>query len=264
MKQKKKHPIKDFYIGEIYLYQQFANLLSIETDVKNNNSIKQNFPLSGAIDFQRDLISRYIDWENRRTYEGFLTIFYKQGDKYICLHNGVTYELGTPIIIENLIPLTELLPQINTNAITEISLAQALDLFDTLFKEDESILYSEKEELTSDFYVGDIVLKERTLPEDMDMRVEYFNLPLHLMLSKNNLEIYSFGENNTDNTVYRCLFLRDGVDLYNINNNGFYNPNEDNFDSIIPFRDYLQEFKIPTPKDRMSIPKALTLFKKTI
>lgn len=266
MKQNKKYPISNFYIGELYLYTTFGNLLSIDSSITLGKEKIESFKNSGAINFQRDLISRYIDWENKREYQGFLTMFYKQGDKYICLHDGVTYELNSPVFLENLIPLNELLPKINEKNIPAISMDRALELFDILFKKskDESILYEEREELTSDFYIGDLSLKERTLPEEMDTKTEYFYLPQHIMLGKNSLEVYSFGQDGCANTVYRCLFLRDGVDLYNINNNSFYNHNEDKFDSIIPFREYISEFKIPSPKDRISIPKALKLFKKTI
>lgn len=266
MKQNKRHPISNFYIGELYLYTTFGNLLSIDESITFGKEKIESFRNSGAISFQKDLISRYTDWENRREYEGFLTIFYKQGDKYICLHDGAIYELNSSVLLENLIPLKELLPKINEKKISTISMNKALELFDILFKrdKDESILYEETEEKISDFFIGDIQLKERTLPEEIDTKIEYFYLPQHIMLGKNSLEVYSFGQDECANTVYRCLFLRDGVDLYNINNNAFYNHHEDKFDSIIPFKEYISEFKIPSPKDYISIPKALKLFKKTI
>lgn len=266
MKQNKKHPISNFYVGELYLYTTFGNLLSIDSSITFGKEKIENFKNSGAISFQRDLISRYTDWENRREYQGFLTIFYKQGDKYICLHDGVTYELNGAILLENLVPLKELLPKINEKNISTISTNGALKLFDILFRKtkDESILYEEKEELISDFYVGDLSIKERTLSEEIDAKTEYFYLPQHIMLGKNSLEVYSYGKDGYANTVYRCLFFRDGVDLYNINNNDFYNHNEDRFDSIIPFKEYIQEFNFPSPEESISIPKALKLFKKTI
>lgn len=266
MKQKQKHPISNFFVGELYLYTAFGNYLSIDSTIVIGKENIERFSQSGAINFQKDLISRYTDWENKREYQGFLTIFYKQGDKYICLHDGRSYQLNDSVLLENLVPLKELLPKMNQRVISKISTNQALELFDILFKksQDESILYKENEELISDFFVGDISIKERTLSEDIDAKTEYFYLPQHIMLGKNNLEIYSYGKNQCANTVYRCLFLRDGVDLYNINNNGFYNPNEDKFDTIISFCEYIQGFEIPTQKDRISIPKALKLFKKTI
>lgn len=265
MKKNNKYSISEFYVGELYLYKVFGNLLAGNTTKEGSEKI-QSFSQTGAINFQQELINRYIDWESKREYQGFLTIFYRQGDKYTCLHDGITYELDGSNIIENLMPLTELLPKINAKSISTISIEQALELFDILFKKekDESILYTRKEQTIKDFYVGDISLKERSLPENPDTKIQYFDLPQHIMLGKNSLEIQSFGISDYSSTVYRCLFLRDGVDLYNINNNQFYNPNEDSFSSIISFKDYTTEYDIENSKDYISIPKALRLFKKTL
>lgn len=264
MNKNNKYNIEDFYVGELYLYKNFGNLLAGDAIISDKKI--QDFSLSGAINFQQDLYNRYIDWDNEREYTGFLTIFYKQGNKYICLHNGLSYELNSSNIIDNLIPLNELLPKIDTNPMSVISTQQALELFDMLFKKntDESKLYIGNNQPTIDFYVGDISLKERTPIEPTDNRITYIDLPHHIMLGKSSLEIYSYGKEDYANTVYRCLFLRDGVDLYNINNNQFYNPHEDNFDSIISFRDYMRDFELKPIPEQLSIPKALRRFKKTL
>lgn len=265
MKQNAKYPITNFYIGELYLYKQFGNLLAGNCVKEGQNKINA-FNQSGAINFQQDSISKYIDWEERREYTGFLTLFYKQGNQYICLHDGKIYKPNQPNIIDNLVLLSDLLPKIDANRITKISMHDALELFDTLFKTsmDESKLYIDNKRPKSNYFIGDIVLKERTPLEITDARIQYVNLSHHFMLSKSNLEIYSFGRDNYSNTVYRCLFLKDIVDLYNINNHQFYNLNEDTFDSIIPFEDYMKNFKIDIPAKTISIPKALKLFKRTI
>jgi len=265
MNKNNKYNIGDFYVGELYLYTQFAGMTK-GTYIPNGLEKIQTFSLSGAIHFQKDLLSRYIDWENGREYTGFLTIFYKQGNKYICLHDGNSYELNSPNIIDNLIPLNELLPKVDTNQISKINVEQALGLFDILFKKniEDSKLYIGNSFPTKDFYVGDISLKERTPIEPNDDRVVYINLPHHIMLYKSSLEVYSYGKDNYTNAVYRCLFLRDGVDLYNINNNQFYNPHEDDFDSIINFQDYMRDFELKPIPDQLSIPKALRKFKKTL
>ena len=139
MKQSKKHSISNFYIGELYLYTAFGNLLAQDTAIVEGREKIQNFSQSGAINFQKDLISRYTDWENRREYQGFLTIFYKQGDKYICLHDGITYELNGSVLIENIIPLSEILPKMNQKEISALNMNQALELFDILFKKDKDV-----------------------------------------------------------------------------------------------------------------------------
>ena len=263
MKKQNKYPIRNFYIGEIYLYTSFGNILAGELSNHGKEKIDA-FMHAGAINFQGDLISRYIDWENRREYIGFLTIFYKEGNNYICLHDGKTYQLGMPIIIDNLISLESLLPKLDIKKITEISMYDGLELFDILFKETENKLYIGQEQKISDFYVGDIALRTRTPIETNEQRIHYIQLPQRLMLEKSGLDIYSFGKGNYANTVYRCLFLKDGVDLYNINDNEFYNPNEDSFESLIPLKEYMDELEIRTPAKTTTIPKELKRFIKTM
>jgi len=264
MEKNKVYPIEDFYVGELYLYTSFGNFFQSDLNIEGSNNLEA-FSLTGAINFQKDLVSRYTDWENKREYHGFLTIFYKQGDKYICLHDGVIYELNSPCIIDNLIPLKELLPKVNALLPSKINAYKALELFDIVFKKDESIMYTEQEQLITDFYIGDISLKESTHPSELfDTRIEYFSLPEHIMLEKNNLALYSHDNGRYTSTVYRCLFLRDIVDLYNLNNHQFYNDNEDKFTQIIGFREYMSEFKIDIPRESITIPKALKYFKKTL
>lgn len=266
MDKNKKYNIEEFFVGELYLYTNFANFISESYNPQNRNYVN-NFSHSGAINFQQDLISRYIDWENKREYTGFLTIFYKQGDKYICLHDGLQYKLNGSNFIENLVPLTSLLPQINTRLLSEITISKALQLFDILFKntKDEIKLYDETKESIQDFYIGDIILKEiyhqETLP---DSKYQYINLPHHIMLDKPNLLVQRFSNSDYINAVYRCLFLCQDTDLYNINNNQFYNLHEDNFQMILSFQEYMKDFNMEISQETVSIPKALRLFKKTL
>ena len=53
MKQITKYSITKFYVGELYLYKQFGNLLSGENIQEGNNKI-QAISKSGAINFQRN------------------------------------------------------------------------------------------------------------------------------------------------------------------------------------------------------------------
>ena len=264
MKKTNKYSINNFYIGEIYLYKKFGNFLTGETIEEEDKRMK-TITTSGAINFQPDLISRHIDWDNKREYTGFLTIFYKQDNKYICLHDGKTYELNNQYIIENLVLLKDLLPRIHSKSISKISMYEALELFDILFKNDiNQELYNENKQNISNFVVGDIALREKTIIENPKVKMQYINLPHHIMLSKSYLEMYSFKEKNYINIVYRCLFLKEGVDLYNLHNHQYYNHHEDNFDNIILFKDYLKEFEIEPESKSITINKALKLFKRTI
>lgn len=265
MDKNKKYNIEEFYVGELYLYTNFANFISVSYNPQAKDQVR-NFLQSGAINFQKDMESRYIDWDSGREYTGFLTIFYKQGDKYICLHDGKPYKLNGSNFIENLVPLSSLLPQINTQLLAEITVSKALQLFEILFKntKDEINLYDETKEKIQDFYIGDIILKEIYHQESLpDSKYQYINLPHHIMLDISNLLVQRFSDSNYISPVYRCLFLRHDIDLYNINNNQFYNPHEDNFQMLITFQDYMKEFNIGIPQETISISKALKLFKKT-
>jgi len=265
MEKNKKYNIEEFYIGELYLYTNFANFISNTYNPKSNNQV-QIFSQSGAINFQQEEISRYIDYENGREYTGFLTIFYKQGNKYICLHNGNSYQINGANFIKNLLPLTELLPKVNSKLLPEINPTRALELFDILFKSNnEEQLYNCSEQPLSDFFIGDLVLKEIEYQETQpDNGYNYIDLPHHIMLSKSGLATQSFQQANYINTIYRCLFLRQGVDLYNINNHQFYNHNEDTFTSIITFQDYMTEIGKPITSQTLSVPKALKRYKNTL
>ena len=265
MKRIIEYPIIDFYVGELYLYKKFGNLLTGES-IQDGEIRIQKFSESGAINFQHDLASQYIDWEKEIEYTGFLTLFYKQNGKYICLHDGKTYDLSSLIIIDNLVLLKDLLPKIDNKKISRISMYDALELFDILFKEDsiEQSLYLENKHKITDFYVGDITLRERKSIDTIDKRCEYINLSHHLMLEKEGLAIHSSQASDYTNVAYKCLFLRDGVDLYNIHNNQFYNPNEDEFESLSPFAEYLLSNKVSFKSEQTTIPKALRLFKRTI
>lgn len=266
MEQNKNYNIDEFFVGELYLYTNFANFISESYNPLNRNYVN-NFSKSGAICFQQDIISRYIDWEEKREYTGFLTIFYKQKDKYICLHDGNTYQLNGSNFIENLAPLSELLPKINTELITTITIPKALQLFNTLFKttKDENKLYNEQKEAIKDFYVGDLTLRKIYHQENNpDSKYMYINLPHHIALDKSNLAIQSFSDSDYVSVIYRCLFLRKDLDLYNLNNYQFYNPNEDEIQIIDNLQKYLSDYGIPSHTESISIPKVLKLFRKTL
>lgn len=261
MVKNKEYNIEEFYVGELYLYTNFANFISDSYNQANKIDI---FSQSRAINFQQDMESKYIDWENGREYTGFLTIFYKQGDKYICLHNGTSYELKGDNFIENLIPLTELLPKISTELIKSITIPRLLDLFDILFRQQTNLYNNDKYPIT-DFYIGDLSLRKIYHQESLpDSRYTYINLPYHIILDKTDLAIHSFKQSDYINVVYRCLFLKQGLDLYNIHNHQYYNPNEDTFQTIITLKEYLKEYNISISSDTISIPKSLKSFKRTL
>lgn len=262
MDNNKKYNIENFFIGELYLYSNFANFTSRLYNEDNQDSINI-FSETEAINFQKEPLSRYINWDAGREYTGFLTIFYKQGNNYICLHNGKSYRLKSDTFIENLIPLNNLLPKVNSKLEPNISIDKALELFNILFKstEEESSLYNDNKHNTQDYYIGDLLLEEIIITSN---GYKYLNLPYHTILNKLNLSINSYETEQQINKTYRCLFLKQDNNLYNINNYQFYNPNENNLEIITSFKEYLLESNIKISCDSISIPKSLKLFKRTI
>lgn len=265
----KNYSLEQIYVGELYLYTHFAGFISKTYNPKMKEMVKK-FSKTGAIDFDKDPLSKYIDWEKGIEYTGFLTMFYKQGNKYVCLHDGKTYEQTGGIFIENLVPLSELIPKINTELPKNISIPQALQLFDTLFKKNfgEIALYDTTRYDVIDFYVGDVILRERKQDQtSQDTKIEYIDLPRNIMLAKSNLLVSSYRQMEYINRVYRCLFLHEDIDidknLYNINNHEFYSSLKD-VQSITTFRDYINDYGLRSTQKTLSIPKALKLLKKTI
>ena len=82
MEKNKKYSINEFFVGELYFAVSFGNLL-VNQSIQEGMDKITSFTQSGAINFQQNLMDKYIDWENRREYTGFLTIFYKQGSKSV-------------------------------------------------------------------------------------------------------------------------------------------------------------------------------------
>ena len=135
---KRKYDIENFYVGELYLSHKIGNLVYPDEHIEIN---KKAYILSnGAIDFQKDLFKKYIDYESKRHYDGVLTIFYKSSNKCMCLHDRKIYGEEELDFYENLVPLTELLPKFSYNTPQKISIIDALLMFDYLFKKNNKLI----------------------------------------------------------------------------------------------------------------------------
>lgn len=273
MLKKERYNINKFYVGELYLSHQ--------TSYKGGNefsdyieSIKKLSLLSfnGGIRFQKDIFSRYIDFEKNKAYEGVLTIFYKSREGYLCLHDGERYIPNDDSFCENLIPLSNLLPKIDFNIPNEISIKEAICLFDFLFKKKSKISNSSKYDI-NDFYIGCLTLHDGYLPNCNKInRYRYDNLALKYMLINSEATIVEkFGKEDTfynlhDFTVYRCAFLKLPFGLYNLNCYQFYDyyfrNNSDSFTShcgeLKSMKQLLDEKNMCT-SDLITIPKILKL-----
>jgi hypothetical protein len=289
--KKELYLIKDFYVGELYVSYEFGNLLAqsplTKKEIEERKKIN-NLTLGGAIDFQNGLLNKYTDFEQRRSYEGVLTVFYKYNSSYICLHNGLKYNLFGNDFCKNLISMTELLPKLDYNVPKDITMPEAITTFNKLFKKAR---FSSIDNLhpMDDFYVGTLHLYEGYQPDNKNGNMyEYVNLAQKYMLYNSNAILggmYGYNGESKDeyNMVYdaydyadfTCLFLKQSSGLLNLNNNQIYqkgimekqhlndfNIGESHYEWIRSFYEYLEENKKTYNNNEITIQKALKLFKR--
>ncbi len=286
-----KYDIKNFYVGELYISTGINRpVLSTKKEITNENRIKYDIQnkttMNGAIDIKDHF---YLSKDNGlRWYNGYLTIFYKQNDNYICLHNGNTYRLTGEDFCENLFRLDNLLPKVSYNCPKEISNKDALRMFAQLFNEDYEYktekFYTCEPYKLDDFYVGNLAFCHKcTSPEIGERMSKNINTPQHYILNKSDASLsYITGcfpdENNVeyDHLHFNTLFLKQKKGLYNLHDFEIYNsgilekehfhnykPNESYYDWMVPFREVLEEKNIKYKSNEITIPKALKLYRKT-
>lgn len=273
-----KYDINNFFVGELYLSYNVDGLLSVDTIGKHSkefNKISDMYKTS-AIKFQKTLLRRY------KNYEGFLTVFYKVLDKYMCLHNGVLYELKGIDFCDNLISLSELLPKLSYSIPKKISINEAICIFNSLFKNKKGIKLNNSKYDINDFYVGNLILHEGILPNNNRYnRYQYISLARQYILYNNGASIGSmFGKEDVftnlhDFSSFKSLFLRYPRGIYNLHSYQFYdkgildkkhmdsnNIYDDYYEWMEPLETVLNENKINCNSQSISIPKALNLYKK--
>lgn len=155
MFNKKIYNINNFYIGELYLSYEFKNLLQSENSIQKSKT--SSLCINGAINFEQGLLRKYIDWEKRKSYEGILTIFYKENDNYISLYSGKLYNSNSEDFYENLVSLPNALPKSGFDIPSRISIKEALFLFDTLFKNSKA--KNIEEFYSTDYQIPDWIKK---------------------------------------------------------------------------------------------------------
>lgn len=274
MFKNEKYKISKFFVGELYLSHKILDknadeLFEYTENMKKLLLISSN----GGIRFQKNILTRYIDFEKNRTYEGVLTIFYKTNEGYLCLHDGESYMLNGDSFCENLIPLYNLLPKINFNIPNEISIKEATKLFAFLFKKKNKALNNVKYHV-DDFYVGDFILHEGYLPKnDKNNRYKYDSLALEYILMNNGANVAGmFGKEDSQYnlhnfTQYKCLFFNHPLGIYNLNSYSFCEVASESTrfksycENLEPLKKILKEKNIYI-SNQITIPKILKLQKR--
>ena len=187
-KVKRKYDIKNFYVGELYISTGISKPLGLSPnkEITKENRIKYDIQnktvMNGAIDINNQFC---LSKDNGlRWYDGYLTIFYKVNNSYICLHNGNTYRLTGEDFCENLFRLDTLLPKISYNIPKEISNEDSLRLFEKLFNKNYEYktekFYTNESYKLDNFYVGSLAFCEQYTPlefEPGERRSKNINTP---------------------------------------------------------------------------------------
>ncbi|MBE6153500.1 MAG: hypothetical protein E7166_04680 [Firmicutes bacterium] len=283
-----KYDIKNFYVGELYISTRINRPLGTpDKEITKENKIKYDIQNKTTMNGAISINDHFHLSKNNRWYNGFLTIFYKINNNYICLHNGNTYRLNSEDFCENLFRLDSLLPKISYNCPKEISNKAALRMFKQLFDIEYEYkiekFYTGESYKLDDFYVGNLALCCKSNSKELEeRRSKNINTPQKYMLNKSDAYLSSISgtiadENNVeyDYLHFYTLFLKQKKGLYNLHNFQVYNSgildkehfnnyklNESYYDWMVPLREVLEENKIKYDLDNINIPKALKLYRK--
>jgi hypothetical protein len=278
-----KYNISDFYVGELYIAAKEDNLLAGKGSLYDEeaNRKKRILKSNRAIDFtSSDVLSYRIDLDNKLVYTGYLCLFYKFHNQYLCLEDFNLYSEVGKDFYKNLVPLSSLLPKVDYEFPSNLSIKEGLKLFNILFKSPES-LYKSSLHNKTDFYVGNLCKCNQIATSRYNK--EKINLPQEYLLQRSNaVRItcprlnYDYGYNEPiyDYSTYSCLFLKHPLGVLNLNNHQVYErgimrishlkieKGKDHYEWMEPLGTFLEESKVRDSHQQLTIPKALKLVKK--
>lgn len=278
------YDIEKFYVGELYLEYPIEVLFNYKkiTEEEVRREIKKNEAINnGAIEIENNMIVRKKSYNIGKNYDLILTIFYKDKDEYLCIHNGEIYKLDGVDFCDNLVPFKNYLPKYSFDISNKFPLEEVLYLFNLLFTKKTrnklAYVYNENDKYNmDDFFVGDINLYCGFTRSRIKI---YSNLPEKYLLLRNGAKLKEkIKKEETDIVIkthnyeiYKSLFMKTSEGMYNINNFQIYKPNDfeninQNFlgesylDGIIPLKEVISinESKIK----KLSIPQAIRINKK--
>ncbi len=247
----KRYPIDNFYVGNLNIAFPKGNVLLQSIHAYNmTNEEKKIMDLfyrttnEGAINLERLHMDEVISNNNSFIYKLLLTLFYRVDDnKYICLHNGNTYEEnGNESFCSNLYKLSDVLPKFGYNIPKELSCLKASYLFNCLFKEKKKFPYNYDKFNINDFYFGNLDLCCGYNDINAVRSHAELNVPSQIILFKKELyngSGYSKRINIGNDTFeadycsFSSIYLKlDDENYYNIDNYKIYN-----IDKCEPFCD---------------------------
>ncbi|MBQ7141195.1 MAG: hypothetical protein IJO32_06815 [Bacilli bacterium] len=264
-----KYDLDNFYIGELHIPQVLDNVSNFKQNPKEMLT-KIDLEQSGALPL---ILEKPNTWNSSIKYDSFLTIFYRNKNGYVCLHNGNLYNNSK--YINNLVSLKKLLPKTAYNISEDLSIKEGLKIFKSLFKKNTIFnkpLYNNDKFPLNKFYVGKLKF---CYGLSNDKQRIYYDVPQKYMLFNNGAKImYYHGlHGGTEYLEYdylalNCLLLKHKNKLLNLHNNQIYpefsfkNCNNSYYQNLLPYTEYLENNDIKYNKEEISIPKALKLYKK--
>lgn len=296
--------IDKYYVGRLYFSYLFDNLLEESIGHGNVQNLEKTqmyesiYKLcnNGAVApkwLPSQCFTR-VNFYSRRMYEGVLTLFYKNGEDCLCLHDGNVYSSDGNNYYTDMVPLKSFLPKVDYDIPEEITTKEAIRLFESLFKENRKNtiidLYKNNKYDIGEFSVGKLILyNSYSLDRSKSDEYKCFNIPTKIILMKNSAINYGgFIVNSIDNgdeskkynhsfSEYNCLYLLQNKELYNINAHNYYentlysgkkitdlDVDKSYCEVDIPLNEYLENRGVSSPRHQdISIEKALKLFKKT-
>ncbi len=257
----KKHDINHFYVGELYIGSPLGIVQKKTITYKDLKKLekalgpKEHAVMNGAIVFEETTKGTILNLRKCRIFDGpLLTIFYYDGQDFLCLHNGKSYQTDGTEFCRNLYPLSTLLPSLGFQFAEEITFRQAKAIFTRLFHG----RYQYPNDMTmyplDDFYIGKIkLLAYNKLHYSSDV-------PIHYILKQSDAKkVASFSRTDLEEEFkyyyeeYECLFLHHGDQYYNLHN---YQKYDDLDMPPVSLKNQLEE----SAPEELTLTKALKLY----
>lgn len=248
------YKIDDFYIGKL----SFSCKPNDHTDLMAFFERIQFF--DEAINYPT-----YPKNKNGKMYQEFYTLFLKQNETYLCLHDNNFYKETGNYYCSCLTSFKKYFPKIDFILPKQLTINDALNYFNSIIKNSNGIQLYNKNTLHSvnDYFIGSLNLLTKETNIDSEISIEKNFINYHLLRNNGWNGFYScYNNERTEEMNYdfflKCLFIKIADSYYNINDFNFYtNIESDNSfcHHLISYKDYIKNFNI-APKEYISIYQA--------
>ena len=260
------YKIDDFYIGKVNISCKQGNLLiPHDTDFSGLFIKKIKLIEKGAIDDNYN----FMRSRNGRIYETVYTVFLRQDDGYLCLHDGNIYKENGDDYCSCLTSFKNYFPKVDFIIPNQLTINEAINYFNIIINDYKGIELYDKNALhsISDYFIGslDLLTSETIIDNQVFMEKNFIN---YRLLANNWIGCCGrYTNDGTKDMSYdylKCLFLKIANRYYSINDFTFYTDMEsdDSFcHHLLPYKEYIENFNI-TAKEDLSIYEANVIYTK--